>query len=153
MARLDRTVVVTTGPSIDPSEVTPAENTVVLAELPHGPILHRVDVVVTHAGHGTVLSALTAGVPLVCMPMGRDQHDVTRRVVAVGGGVEVDPGEVRPKLLAAVQRVIGDRRFAERTAELARSIAGHGGVEEALDLIERCAREREPRHSSDDAAD
>jgi len=29
--------------------------------------------VITHAGHGSVLKALAAGVPLVCMPLGRDQ--------------------------------------------------------------------------------
>jgi UDP:flavonoid glycosyltransferase YjiC (YdhE family) len=48
----------------------------VVEHLSHGDILDRVDLVLNHAGHGTVLSSLTAGVPLVCMPMGRDQHDI-----------------------------------------------------------------------------
>ncbi|MGH9012522.1 MAG: glycosyltransferase [Acidimicrobiia bacterium] len=148
LAPLDRAMVVTTGPSVDPSEVTPAPNTVVVAELPHRPILHRVDVVVTHAGHGTVFSALTAGVPLVCMPMGRDQHDVARRVVAVEAGLELDPNDVGHDLVAAVQRVLGERRFADGATEMARCIAGHGGVEAALALIERCVQQRERRGSS-----
>ena len=40
--------------------------------------------VVTHAGHGTVLKTLAAGVPMVCMPMGRDQKDNTVRVLRLG---------------------------------------------------------------------
>ena len=145
LAPLDRAVVVTTGPSVEPSEVTAAANTVVTAELPHRRILHRVDAVVTHAGHGTVISALTAGVPIVCMPMGRDQHDITRRVLAVGAGVEIDPNSVRHELLAAVRQVIGEQRFADGAAAMARSIAGHGGVNEALAIIDRCVHEHRPR--------
>ena len=30
--------------------------------------------VVTHAGHGTVIKSLAAGVPVVAMPLGRDQR-------------------------------------------------------------------------------
>ena len=145
LAPLDRAVVVTTGQSVAPSEVTAAENTVVTAELPHRRILHRVDAVVTHAGHGTVLSALTAGVPLVCMPMGRDQHDVTRRVLAVGAGVEIDPNRVGHELLAAVQQVIREPSFADGAAAMARSIAGHGGANEALAIIDRCVHEHRAR--------
>jgi UDP:flavonoid glycosyltransferase YjiC (YdhE family) len=144
LAPLERAVVVTTGPSVDPSEVTAASNTIVIAELPHRLILHRVDAVVTHAGHGTVLSALTAGVPLVCVPMGRDQHDVTRRVVALGAGLEVDLNTVGYELLPAVRRVLNQPGVAHAAADIALSIAELGGLEETLAIIDRCPRERAP---------
>jgi len=32
------------------------------------------DLVITHAGHGTLMRALSHGLPLVCLPMGRDQN-------------------------------------------------------------------------------
>jgi UDP:flavonoid glycosyltransferase YjiC (YdhE family) len=38
----------------------------------HPELLPRTDVVVTHAGLSTVMAALASGVPMVCMPMGRD---------------------------------------------------------------------------------
>jgi UDP:flavonoid glycosyltransferase YjiC (YdhE family) len=140
LAPLDRPVVVTTGPSVDPSELTAAANTIVVSELPHPLILDRVDVVLTHAGHGTVLSALAAGVPLVCMPMGRDQHDVAGRVVAVGAGVALDPHDIGPELLSAVLEVVGERRFIDAATEIARSIANHGGLHGALAVIDRSSR-------------
>jgi hypothetical protein len=41
--------------------------------------LAEASAVLTHAGHGSVLKSLAAGVPLVCAPMGRDQRDNTVR--------------------------------------------------------------------------
>ncbi len=147
LAPLDRHVVVTTGPSLDPSELRPAANTSVFSELPHQSILDRVEVVVTHAGHGTVLATLTAGVPVVAVPMGRDQYDVARQVVAVGAGVRVDRDRVESDLLLAVQRVLADGRFAERAGELRRSIARHGGVTQALNIVDRIAGTERNRRS------
>ncbi len=147
LASLERAVVVTTGPSVDPSELSPAANTVVFAELQHRPILDRVDVVVTHAGHGTVISALTAGVPLVCVPMGRDQHDVSRRVVAIGAGIELDPTTISHALTPAVKRAFGEPEFAARAKDIARAIAEHGGILEALAVIDRCVQARAPRRA------
>jgi UDP:flavonoid glycosyltransferase YjiC (YdhE family) len=144
LAALEHEVVVTTGPSVDPAELTPVANAVVFAELPHHRILPRADAVVTHAGHGTVLSALTAGVPLVCIPMGRDQHDVARRVVAVGAGVEIDVNNIRYDLLPAVRHVLSEPRIADAAAHIARSITDHGGVDLALAIIDRCLHERSP---------
>lgn len=142
LASLDRAVVVTTGPSVAPSELVAAANTIVVAEVPHHRILDRADVVVTHAGHGTVVSALAHGVPLVCMPMGRDQHDVTRRVLATGCGLAVDPATAGTELLPAVRQVIGDPAFTRRAAALADAIHRHEGVEEAIGIIERAATAR-----------
>lgn len=145
LALLDRAVVVTTGPSIDPAEVTVASNTVVVADLPHRRVLDRVDAVVTHAGHGTVLSALTAGVPIVCMPMGRDQHDVTRCVIALGAGLDVSVDNVTHELLPAVRRVLSEPQFAQAAADVSRSIAEHGGLDAALAIVDHCVQESGPR--------
>ena len=54
--------------------------------VPHAAVLPSVDVVVSHAGLGTVTAALAHGVPLVCHPFGRDQHLNAQRVEAVGRG-------------------------------------------------------------------
>lgn len=137
LAGLKGAVVVTTGPSVHPEELTAAPNTTVVDVLAHQAILHRADAVVTHAGHGTVLSALAAGVSLICAPMGRDQHDVARCVAGAGVGLTVDIGCVHDELLPAVKRVLEDSRFAENTRRLAESIAGHGGIDTALATIDR----------------
>jgi UDP:flavonoid glycosyltransferase YjiC (YdhE family) len=43
--------------------------------------------VVCHGGSGTVLGTLSAGVPLIVVPLFADQADNARRVEAVGAGL------------------------------------------------------------------
>lgn len=81
------------------------------------------EVVVTPAGHGSVLKALAASVPLVCMPLGRDQKDNTVRVLRIGAGVRVSKGE-RPAGIAASVRWVRDQPAYRRAAqELAATLA------------------------------
>lgn len=76
--------VVTTGPSIDPAEVPAAPNVAVVRSLPHSVIFPQADLVVTHAGHGTLIKAIASGVPTLCIPLGRDQHDNAARAARHG---------------------------------------------------------------------
>jgi UDP:flavonoid glycosyltransferase YjiC (YdhE family) len=136
LAALDRQVVVTTGPALDPGEVVPADNTTVVAQVSHGSVLDRVDVVVTHAGHGTVLSSLKAGVPLVCMPMGRDQHDIAARVAAIGAGVVLDFDASELEILRAVHQVLDEKTFATAARAMAQAVARDQGIDGALGIID-----------------
>src|SRR5262249_3956952 len=71
---LDVRAVVTTGPAIQVRAVPTAPNVHVCPSAPHSAVLDEACAAITHAGHGTVIRTLAAGVPLVCMPMGRDQN-------------------------------------------------------------------------------
>jgi UDP:flavonoid glycosyltransferase YjiC (YdhE family) len=104
--------VVTTGLAIDPAALPAPPNVLVVRSAPHGRLFADADVVVTHAGMGTVTRALSSGVPLVCLPMGRDQHDVAARVVYAGAGIRLRPSAKPAAIRAAVERVTGDPGFA-----------------------------------------
>jgi UDP:flavonoid glycosyltransferase YjiC (YdhE family) len=139
LAGLDRPVVVTTGPALGPGEVVAADNTTVIGQIRHSRVLDRVDLVVTHAGHGTVVSSLSAGVPLVCMPMGRDQHDVSARVAAVGAGVVLDANAPQGHILRAARRVLDDETFVTAARAMAQAIANEPGIDGALAIIDGIA--------------
>jgi hypothetical protein len=47
---------------------------------------------------------------------------------------------------------VDEHRFTDAAAALARSIDGHGGVEEALAIIGRCARDRDAPRTIENAA-
>ena len=79
---------VTTGPAIDPGGFDPPANVAVRSFVPHADVIPQSDLVITHAGHGTVIRSLAAGSPLLCIPLGRDQFDVAARVVWRGAGVK-----------------------------------------------------------------
>ncbi|HVM14433.1 MAG TPA: nucleotide disphospho-sugar-binding domain-containing protein, partial [Egibacteraceae bacterium] len=82
--------VVTTGRGIDPGTYLASPNVQVVRAAPHREILQEASLAVTHAGHGATIKALAAGVPLVCLPMGRDQFDVAARVTHAGAGIRLD---------------------------------------------------------------
>ena len=86
---------------------------------PHSEVLREAALAITHCGHGVTIKALAAGVPLVCLPMGRDQLDVAARVVHAGAGLRLEPSAAPEEIAAAARRVLADdsyRRAAERIA-------------------------------------
>jgi MGT family glycosyltransferase len=123
LAPLPVRAVVTLGQMLDPTEVTSTDNVAVVASAPHGQILPQAALAITHCGHGTTLKSLAAGVPMVCLPMGRDQHDTAARVVHHGAGVRLRPTASVPAIRSAVNAVLDDDRYRTNAARLAAAIA------------------------------
>jgi MGT family glycosyltransferase len=115
--------VVTTGRALDPAEVPAPPGVRVVRAAPHAAVLAGAAAVVTHAGHGTTLKTLAAGVPLVCVPMGRDQRDNTVRVLRLGAGVRLDRAAPPEAIGAAVREVLDDPRYREAARRFAGTLA------------------------------
>jgi UDP:flavonoid glycosyltransferase YjiC (YdhE family) len=98
--------VITTGRAVDSVDVPAPGNVRVLRAAPHAQILAEAAVVVTHAGHGTVIKALAAGVPLVCLPQGRDQRDNAARVQRLGAGIRLGKRATPAAIAGAVGKVL-----------------------------------------------
>ena len=124
---------VTLGEMLADEEVRSSGAVVVVRSARHRDILPHASLVVTHCGHGTTLKTLAAGVPMVCMPMGRDQNDTAARVVHAGAGVRVKPTASASEIRAATLRVLGDERFRLAAQRMAQAIAS----EERSDLLAR----------------
>jgi UDP:flavonoid glycosyltransferase YjiC (YdhE family) len=92
-----------------------------------------------------VLAALAAGVPLVVAGGTLDKPEIARRVAWSGVGVDLRTGSPSPgRVRAAVQRVLDDPSYADRAVAVGRSLARHGGVDAAADLVEELATSRLP---------
>ena len=115
--------VVTVGRMLGGGEVSSTADVRVVPSAPHAPILAGASLVVSHCGHGTTLKALAAGVPMVCIPMGRDQNDVAARVVHHGAGVRLPPRASAARVRRAVERVLATDRYREGAARMAATIA------------------------------
>ena len=122
LGRLPVRGVLTTGRAVDPADVPAPANVRVLRAAPHAAVLAEAAAVVTHAGHGTTLKALAAGVPLVCVPMGRDQKDNTVRVLRLGAGVRVARTARPDRIAAAVRRVLDEPGYAEAARRFAATL-------------------------------
>ena len=138
---------ITLGPALDPGTIRTAANVVCVPTAPHGLIIPQAAVVITHNGHGTTLKALAAGVPLVCMPMGRDQNDTAARVVARDAGVRIKPGASPAVIRQAVERVLNDPRYRAGAGRLQQEIASEVRSNDVAAEIESAVtpRAREPQ--------
>jgi UDP:flavonoid glycosyltransferase YjiC (YdhE family) len=99
------------------------------------------DVVVCHAGHGTVVRSLAAGVPLVACPAAGDMSENASRVAWAGVGVPLPRRLVTARgVRLAVGRVLGDPAYAERAKALEEWARRHGGGDSvAADVLEEFA--------------
>lgn len=119
-------VVVTLGKALEGLHLLSAANITILPNAAHDEILANARAVVTHGGHGTIMRSLHHGVPLIVLPMGRDQHDNAARVDYHGAGLRLDPSAPPQMLGEAVWSVLSEPSFAERAAALGRAIAKEG---------------------------
>jgi UDP:flavonoid glycosyltransferase YjiC (YdhE family) len=106
---------------------------------PHSEVLKQAAAVVTHAGHGTVIKTLAAGVPQVCLPLGRDQLDNAARVDHHGAGLRLKPKADAATIARAVERVIDDPSFAQNARRLAAAIADDLTEDRAVEELEELA--------------
>ena len=137
LAGLPVRALVTLGEMLPDGEVQSTGSVVVVRSAPHREVLSRASVVVTHCGHGTTMKALAAGVPMVCMPMGRDQDDTAARVVHAGAGVRIKPKASAETIAHAVASVLKDDRFRSNARRLRDAIAGELGRVDVAAALER----------------
>jgi UDP:flavonoid glycosyltransferase YjiC (YdhE family) len=97
----------------------------------------RCALVVTHAGHGTVVRALASGAAVVACPEAGDQNENAARIAWVGAGVRVPRRLITPaNVRAAVRMALEDPAIGARARELAAWAAGNDGATRAAELVE-----------------
>ena len=105
----------------------------------HADVLPHCSAVITHGGHGTVMKALIAGVPLIVVPLGRDQPDNAARVVYAGAGIRLRKNASVRALHAATGRVIEDPRYRAAAGRMASRLAAERDDNLAVDELEHVA--------------
>jgi UDP:flavonoid glycosyltransferase YjiC (YdhE family) len=138
--------VFTTGPALSAGTIDVPETVTVHRHADHDALMSSCEVVVTHGGLGTTLRALAHGVPLVILPLGRDQTYNAERVTALGAGVHLSPTADPARIRGAIERVIGDTAFRAEARRLAQRIARERPDEVAAAALEACVAGRKIHH-------
>jgi MGT family glycosyltransferase len=128
---------VTTGPAVDPAMIRAPQNVSVRRWARHADVLPYCSAVVTHGGHGTVIKALAAGVPLVIAPLGRDQPDNAARVIRAGAGLRVRRTADVATMRRAIGRVLDDHRYEDAARRVAEILAAERDDDLVIDELER----------------
>lgn len=113
---------------IQPDEVRPAGNTVIVQSAPHDTVMKQASVVVTHGGHGTVMRALKHRLQMLIIPHGRDQDENAVRVTERGAGLRLSTQATEEEIQTALSRLLHEPAFAEAARKLGEAIDQAGDV-------------------------
>ncbi len=138
-------VLVALGEGADPGIADGAPENVRFSKyLPFTKVLPHCDALLCHGGFNTVMSALRAGVPTVCVPLGSD-HDHNAYICRREGfGIWLDEEEATPeRIRQAVATVVQDRGYAQRVRAFRRQLADAPPLEVAVRRMEELVEARE----------
>jgi UDP:flavonoid glycosyltransferase YjiC (YdhE family) len=137
-------VVVTVGETGDPGALgTQPASVHVERYIPQSRLLPQCSLFVSHAGSGAMLGALIAGVPMLALPQGADQFFNADRIVDVGVGLKVLPGDLTAEAVrAAARRLVEDRTFRDSALEQRDAIATMPAPSDVVPVLEALASRR-----------
>jgi UDP:flavonoid glycosyltransferase YjiC (YdhE family) len=106
----------------------------------YGRSMPRSDLVVSHAGHGTVARALASGCPVLAVPHSGDMGENAARIDWAGVGVRLPWRLLSPLTLRlAARRALADAALRARARALAEWAARNDGPTRAAELVEELA--------------
>jgi UDP:flavonoid glycosyltransferase YjiC (YdhE family) len=117
--------------------------------IPQNMLLPFCDMVVTHGGSGTMLDALSFGLPMVMIPIAADQPVNARLCARLGVAREVTPvgrteAELAQDIRNATQEVLRNPTYRENAQWLRKEMEDLPGLEYPVSLLETLAAKRTP---------
>ena len=148
-------LILTVGRDRDPADFGPQPPHVrVERYVPQSLLFPSCDVVITHGGSGTVMTALGHGLPMVAIPVSADQPDNARRCEELGAAKVIDPENRTPEAIrAATREVLDDPRYRANAERLRAEMGTLPGPEHAVGLLERLATEKRPPVAAPETGD
>ena len=136
LADLPVRALVTTAGQVDVGALPQPSNVRITDYVAHSLVLDRTNVMVTHAGLGSVASAITFGVPMVCIPGERDQPLNAQRIVELGAGIALNAPAASGDIALAIERVLSDERYRNAARALGKTSSEAGGAGAAAAELE-----------------
>jgi rhamnosyltransferase subunit B len=127
---------VITGPASPPSHDFDPDRVHVTAFVPFSTVARRCRAGIHHAGIGTTVAIMKAGIPQLAVPKGFDQPDTAAQIERLGIGIAIRWRQRSSHMRAAVRRLLDDGELRQRAAELGRRLAQEDGAPSSAAAIE-----------------
>ncbi|MEO5953634.1 MAG: glycosyltransferase [Chloroflexia bacterium] len=113
--------------------------------IPQSLLLPHCDLAITHAGSGTVMDALSAGLPMVLIPIAADQPENARLCVDLGIARVISPDQRNPVAIReATLTVLRDTSYKQAAQKLQQEMQSLPGLDYPVALLEKLAAQRTP---------
>jgi UDP:flavonoid glycosyltransferase YjiC (YdhE family) len=142
LARLDLDVVATLGEHNDPASLGPQPRNVHFGRwLPLPRLLPLCSLVVCHAGSGTLLASLAAGLPLLLLPRGADQFENAAASSRAGAARTLPPEALTADAIAnEVEHLLVADAYRQAAARLRAEIEAMPAPSVVVPLLEKLTR-------------
>ncbi|HYM16466.1 MAG TPA: glycosyltransferase [Dehalococcoidia bacterium] len=137
LAPLPVRVFATVGGHLSPADVRPPANAAVTGYVRHAAVMPHAAVFVTHAGLSGIGAALACGVPMVCVPLGREQPFNAEHLARTGAGIALTRDATPAELRDAVSAVLADPSYRGAAASMREAVAAYGNGARAVDQLEQ----------------
>ena len=136
---LDAQLIISLGRSATPEKLPELTgNPLVVGYLPQIEILKKTTLAINHAGPNSILESLTYGVPMVAIPVAKDQPGLAARIAWTGVGEVVPLSKLSVEMLQkAVKKVLTKDSYKKNALRLQEAIKRAGGVSWAANIIEQ----------------
>ncbi|WP_329461998.1 macrolide family glycosyltransferase [Streptomyces sp. NBC_01431] len=137
-AELPWDIVMAVGNQITPTTLTNVPDHIdIRPHVPQLQILRQADLFITHAGMGSVMEALSFGVPMVAIPQMSEQRANADRLTQLGLGQLLHRDQTTPQTLRDTARhVLTDPTYRTNTHTMRHHITNAGGATTAADVVE-----------------
>ena len=133
---IDVRLVVSHANGLSPREAASIDADEVVSWVNQEEVLARADAIITHGGLNTVLDALAAGVPLLCLPLAFEQPGIAARLQRSGAGRILSHRAASSQIAEALRELLDDPRFGAEASRLAAEIRQSGGAAEAAEIVQ-----------------
>jgi UDP:flavonoid glycosyltransferase YjiC (YdhE family) len=123
------------------AELEAPANSVVLPYVPHAEVMDKMSLVISHAGHGTVMAALSRGVPQLCLPMVNDEPLVAERLASLGASLTLSPQAEVEEIRSCVLEIFGNPSYKTKAQQI--SSIMKDGTKSSADQLEQLIRKNE----------
>jgi zeaxanthin glucosyltransferase len=115
-----------------------SENVTVLRWVSQIDILNVASLAIVHGGLGTVKECIYYGVPMIVLPITRDQPSNAKRVEYHQLGTQLDPRMITDESIrSAILHVVGNEKIREGITKMQRIFRQKDEAEEGVTIIER----------------
>jgi UDP:flavonoid glycosyltransferase YjiC (YdhE family) len=130
-------VLATTNRRDPPSPIAVPDNARLVDWLSYAQTMPLCDAVILHAGHGTLVRALSCGVPVLACPAAGDMGENAARVAWASVGVSLPRRLTTPRgVRLALRKLLSDEGFGRRARALREWAREHDGAAAAASEVE-----------------
>lgn len=136
--------IITVGHGIDPGNLRARSSNLHIERfIPNSLLLPCCQVVICHAGYGTVMGSLIAGLPMVLIPLAADQFHHAARCKELGVAMIINKNDITPQTIRhAVRKMLYSYNYKLCAKKMKEDIDNTPDVENSISLFENLVRTR-----------